>query len=180
MIDCGYGAVLGPLDKKYSVKIREWRNDYSIWRWCRQNDLISDQAQERWMQRQDEDPSIKMYSILVSGNIVGVCGLTSIDLYNRRAEFSIYIASEHQKKSYGKWALQTLIDHAFLNLNLNIVWGETVGENPAMEMFEKVGFQKEGVRREFYFKDGNYQDSTLFSIGLDRWIKFREMYTWEK
>ena len=173
MIDSGHGLALGPLNSYHCDIIRNWRNDYRIWRRCRQNDLISDFDQSRWFESQSKDPTIKMYSILVDNQIVGVCGLTSIDLYNRRAEFSIYIAAEYHGNKHGEKALKTLLDHAFLNLNLNTVWGETVGENPAMFMFEKVGFEKEGLRREFYFKDGLYEDSHLYSIQRNRWQDVR-------
>jgi len=105
-----------------------------------------------------------MYGIRDGNNLVGVCGLTSIDWVNRRAEFSLYIASEYQGNGYGEAALRLLVEHGFNVLNLNSIWGEAFDGNPAINMFKKVGFIEEGRRRQFYFREGKYIDAILFSL----------------
>lgn len=168
---------LAPLDSSDMGMVRNWRNRYEIWRWCRQDDLISDAAQIRWFNRQSEDPTIKMYKVMIEtlvqekdkepetkAHAAGVCGLTSIDLKNRRAEFSLYLAPELHGKGFGKIALKTLLLHGFQNLGMNVIYGETFDSNPAARMFEKLGFRKEGTRRQFYFRDGRFIDAHLYSI----------------
>lgn len=159
---------LAPLDSTDVGLLRSWRNNYQIWRWSRQNDLISDAEQVRWFNRQSEDPSVKMYKIVAdtekAKGPVGSCGLSSIDVYNRRAEFSIYIAPQSQRLGLGKAALSCLLHHAFKNLGLNVVWGECFDGNPAIKMFESLGFSKDGTLRQFYFKDGKFIDAHLISI----------------
>jgi RimJ/RimL family protein N-acetyltransferase len=169
MIDFGFGVTLGPLDKTCIERIRIWRNDKSIWMWCRQNDLISDMAQERWFSAQDVDATIHMYTIWSSAGICGVCGLTSHDYMNRRAEFSLYVAPEMQQQGIGTKALQTLFSHGFANLNLHCIWGESFEGNPAIESFKKIGMKHDGTRRDFYFKDGKYIDAQLFSVLEGEW-----------
>lgn len=166
MIDHGFKVELGPLDSSDLDKIRSWRNDQRIWAWCRQNDLISDRDQRKWFESQSDDRCIKMYTIKPKGSdfMVGVCGLTSIDHVNRRAEFSLYIAPTYQGCGYATEALKTLCAHGFKSLNLNSIWGESFDGNKATAMFEKIGFKKEGTRREFYFKDGRYVDAHLYSL----------------
>ena len=165
MIEYILGVRLAPLDSKYLETIREWRNVEEIRSWCRQNDLISDLNQAEWYEKVRKDPSIKMYAVLdPSSEIVGVCGLTSIDLYNRRAEFSLYIAPTRQQEGFGRRALKCLVLHGFRNLGLNCIWGETFEGNPAAKMFEEIGFKKEGTRRQFYFKGGKFIDCHLYSI----------------
>jgi ribosomal-protein-alanine N-acetyltransferase len=95
---------------------------------------------------------------------LGVCGLTSMDLINRRAEFSLYIGPEFQGQGFGKNALKTLLAHGFRNYGLNRIWGESFEGNPAIAMFESLGFEPEGIRKEFYFKGGKFIDAYLFSI----------------
>ena len=158
------GVELRPLSMADAEVARLWRNDEAIWKWCRQNDLISHHQQMEWYKRQGSDPQIKMYSIYAANEFVGVCGLTSIDHVNSRAEFSLYIAPEHQRMGYARKALKCLLMHAFKNLGLNLVWGETFDGNPAAKMFEELGFKKEGTRREFYFKEGKRIDCHLYSI----------------
>ena len=157
-----------PLDSTDVERIRSWRNDYRIWRWCRQSDLISDVEQRDWYTRQSLDPTIRMYGIGWSfegkHELVGVCGLTSLDWLNRRAEFSLYTAPEHHGKGFGRAALRLLLLHAFGNLNLEQIWGEAIDGNPAIKTFEAMGFKRDGLRRRFYWKDGAPHDAVLFSI----------------
>lgn len=173
MIDFKHGVNLQPLDSTHEEKVREWRNHPEIWKYTRQNDLISDMAQIRWFKKQSEDPSIKMYAIEHSGMTVGVCGLTSLDWPNRRAEFSLYIEPKSQKHHLGTFALKTLLDHGFINLGLHQIWGETFQENPAQKLFQKLGFKLDGVRRDFYFKGGKFIDAYLFSLLSSEWNSVR-------
>jgi RimJ/RimL family protein N-acetyltransferase len=130
--------------------------------------------QEGWFERQAKDPSVRMYRIEFGAEklreTVGVCGLTSLDFANRRAEFSLYIGPEHQQRGFGRRALATLLVHGFQNLGLNLIWGETFEGNHAAKMFESLGFKKEGTRRQFYWKDGRFIDAHLYSITRDEWM----------
>jgi RimJ/RimL family protein N-acetyltransferase len=171
MIDHGYGVTLGPLEESNLELMRAWRNDYAIWKTCRQNDLINAPSHKKWFERVCQDPTIKMYEIRHKGLEfpIGVCGLTSIDLYNRRAEFSVYIDPAHQGKGFAKMALKTLLAHAFKTLGLETVWGETFAGNSAISTFEKIGFKREGTRRNFYFREGRFLDAYLVSILASEW-----------
>lgn len=169
MIDFKRGVQLEPICRRDLEMIRGWRNDPAIWKWCRQNDVIADIDQEKWFERQASDPTVKMYLIRGHGEAVGVCGLTSIDLWNHRAEFSLYIQPKEMKKHYGKKSLETLLHHAFSNLGLHLVWGETFAENPARKLFVQLGFKHDGERIDFYFKDGRYISAGLYSITREEW-----------
>ena len=155
---------LKALDTDHLSKALRWRNDYRVWKWCRQNDLISDLDHSQWFRSQNDDPKIKMFAVFGNDIFVGVCGLTDIDRVNQRAEFSLYIGPEYQGMGYGKLALKTLLMHGFRNLNLNCIWGETFDGNPAANMFESLGFLKEGTRRQFYYRNGKFIDAHLYSI----------------
>lgn len=144
--------------------ILKWRNSPEIFKWCRQYESITADAHERWHEWQEKDPNTRMYGVIAGEALVGVCGLTSIDWINRRAEFSLYIGPENQGKGYGEQALRALCRHGFDVLNLNCIWGEAFDGNPAIEMFKRVGFKEEGRRRQFYFREGKYIDAILFSL----------------
>lgn len=164
---------LAALDSTDMGLVRSWRNQHEIWKYCRQHDFISDAEQVRWFNRQSEDPTIKMYKVMVKSEVadgkmaegpVGVCGLTSINYLNRTAEFSLYISPPMQNRGLGKVALRVLLEHGFMNLGLNHIFGETFETNPAQKMFESIGFKKDGTRRAFYFRDGRFIDAYLYSI----------------
>ena len=150
-----------------------WRNEQTIWEWTRQNNLLHWDTHVRWFERQQVDPTLDMFLVCKEHDgdtdAIGVAGLTSIDRGNARAEFSLYIAPEFQMHGFGRPALATLFDHGFKNLNLNSIWGETIDGNPARHLFERIGMKHEGVRRDFYYKNGSFKDAHLYSILKSEW-----------
>lgn len=168
MIDFGFGVHLRALNENSFVN--EWRNNPKIWRWTRQNDLILHASQKDWFERIAKDQSIKMYGIWADA-MVGVCGLTSINWQNRNAEFSLYIAPTFQKTGLSKPSLKTLFFHGFQNMGLRSIWGETFENNHAQYIFEAIGMRRDGLRRQFYWKDGRHWDAILYSVLNDEWFE---------
>jgi ribosomal-protein-alanine N-acetyltransferase len=126
-----------------------------------------------------------MYKIIVAFHAngesklvnVGVCGLTSIDYLNRRAEFSLYIAPAYQGNRLGEKALACLLTHGFKNLGMHTIYGETFDGNPAIKIFESMGFYREGTRRDFYFRDGGFIDAHIYSLKEGEWKQYNQHYT---
>ena len=164
MIDFGFGVTLRRIREQDLETLFKWRNDPAIFKWCRQNDVLSWESHLRWFKRQDLDATIEMYVIVADDKLVGVCGLTSIDRLNSRAEFSLYIDPARQGIGLGSSSLKTLISHGFMNHGLNCIWGESFEGNPAAKMFESVGMTKEGVLRDYYFRSGRFIDCVRHSI----------------
>jgi RimJ/RimL family protein N-acetyltransferase len=96
MIDFNLGVKLDAISEDELDQMRLWRNERSVNKWCRQTGLISPLSQKEWYVRQNADPSINMFIVKkLIGTPIGVCGLTSIDFFNRRAEFSLYIGKAY-------------------------------------------------------------------------------------
>jgi len=168
LIDFKFGVSLSTIEANHLDQMRKWRNTKSIWRWCRQIDLINHDDHMRWFKSLDDRN--RMYSIISRDNrFLGVCGLTNIDEVCRRAEISLYIGPEHHRCGHAENGLKTLLKHGFENLNLNLIFGEMMDGNPALRLFKKLGMKIEGVRRSFYYKDGNYIDAILLSIKRDEY-----------
>lgn len=149
----------------------DYRNDWRVYRWCRQRDALHRAGHKTWFEWQAHDQSVSMYAIVNGAyDAIGVCGLTDIDRVNSRAEFSLYIGPDWQGQGYGKGALVELLEKAFKVENLHLVWGETFDGNPAAKMFESLGFKRDGTRRQFYFREGHYTDAHLYSITRGEWI----------
>ena|SRR3990167_134004 len=148
----------------------EWRNDPRIYKWCRQYAPIQWESHVKWFESLVDRKDVDMFIIEdVPSQRVGVLGLTDIDNVNRRAEFSIYINPIDQGKGYGERALNELLKYSFNDRNLYSVWGETFANNPATKLFLKVGMREDGVRRNFYFREGKYINARLFSITSAEW-----------
>lgn len=175
---------LRPIHSSNGPKLFQWRNTETIYTWCRQVDVLEYKNHEDWLENQALDKTTKMYEIWCDPNIypkpselVGVCGLTDIDLQNQRAEFSLYIGPEFHGQGYGKLALKELLDHAFTRYPLNIIWGETIAGNRALDTFKSIGFKEEGIRRDFYFKNGTFKDAILVSIRRKEFYGSDRAYT---
>lgn len=168
---------LRALDSSCIETIRGWRNDPRIMRWCRQSTPLSDLDQQKWFKRQAEDPTIMMRGIFAGAGcqLSGVCGLTSLDWLNCRAEFSCYTNPDKQKLGIGRLALTALFDHAFYDLGLIQVYGETFEGNPALKLFGELGLREDGIRRDFYWKNGNWLNAHLISILAEDWRASRDV-----
>lgn len=153
------------LDSEISHKQLYWRNHPAVTAWTRQNGLISALDMKKWFEKIDNDPTIKMFGIVeMHDGDIGTCGFTSISHVHGTAEFSLFIAPNHQKKGYGEEALIMLLKYGFHHMRFNLIFGETFEHNPARNLFKKIGFKEEGLLRQRYFKSGYYINSIPISI----------------
>jgi RimJ/RimL family protein N-acetyltransferase len=178
MINYGLRVVLDRIDVVDPAQLLMWRNDFRIYRTCRQRDVLTLGEHLKWFDRVSNhmDPSIKMYTVFrnnpptaLGSKPIGICGLTNIDYINRRAEFSLYVEPSSQNLGLGKDALKTLVSHGFNTYGFESIWGESYEGNGALEMFKEIGFALEGIRRNFYYREGKFIDALLFSILRKDW-----------
>lgn len=170
-----YPGLMVGLTSEIPTQAREWRNQREVFKWCRQNTLLTQNQHDQWMQNLPDD--VKMFGIVgPSGEPVGVCGLTNIDNLARHAEFSLYIAPEHQKNGYGFDALVTLFKHGFEDFNLHKIWGETFWNNPAIKLFQKIGMILTRGHTDHYFKGGEYISTSFITLLREDWDEGKFSY----
>jgi RimJ/RimL family protein N-acetyltransferase len=150
---------------------RTWRNELGVRRWALNGDLISDREHDAWCARVQTDPTVRIFGIWVRdensetrAGFVGVCSFSEIDFRNQRARFSIYIAADYQKRGYGAYALSSLLDYGFNELNLNCAYGESIEGNPANRLFAKLGARQQGVLFDAVYRRGKFQDLFLWAF----------------
>ncbi len=101
-------------------------------------------------------------------SLVGEAALKAIKWFNHKAEISIFITPDSQRKGTGKEALTQLMTFAFHTMNLYRLEAEVVDYNePAKALFEKSGFTKEGRLRSAKFFQGKYYDILRYGILRD-------------
>lgn len=98
--------------------------------------------------------------------LIGLISLVSIDDVHRSAEIHIMIGSSDDRNAgAGTFAVRTMLDHAFLNLNLHRVELSVLATNErAIRFYEKLGFVREGTKRKAKFKKGQYVDLLIYAI----------------
>jgi RimJ/RimL family protein N-acetyltransferase len=97
---------------------------------------------------------------------VGLVSLTGIDSVHRRAELHLIIGRRDlHGRGIGTEATRLLLAHAFNDLNLHRVFLSVLASNaPAIRVYEKAGFVREGVARESAYKRGRYDDMVHMAI----------------
>lgn len=97
---------------------------------------------------------------------LGMCGIHKIDWKNRNCSVGIVIGEAQERgRGYGTDAMTALVRHAVADLGLQRVELEVFPDNvAALRSYERVGFQREGVRRQALFKAGALRDLVLMSI----------------
>lgn len=101
-----------------------------------------------------------------NGSYLGEVVLNNIDWENRSANFRIALASQAVfGKGYGTEATRLILGYGFRTLNLHRIELEVYDFNPrALHVYEKVGFVREGVRRDALLWEGVYHNAILMSI----------------
>ncbi|MBN1428237.1 MAG: GNAT family N-acetyltransferase [Anaerolineae bacterium] len=135
---------------------------------------ITDEAEEVFYQQAvKESESAYYFSIhtLESDLLIGNCSLFAINQRNRSADFGIVVGEKaYWGRGYGSDATRILLGFAFQEVNLNRVQLEVFDYNArAIRSYEKVGFAREGVRRQALFREGAYHDIILMAILRDDW-----------
>lgn len=114
-----------------------------------------------------KDESIVFAIRLKSDNkIIGIAGFDDIVKSNKVATLFIGIGNRNLRgKGYGNESLKILLDYGFNDMNyyriqLNVLEFNT----SAIKLYERAGFKREGVFREFVFRNNKRYDMFLYGL----------------
>lgn len=121
---------------------------------------------EAWFQSTLADSTRELYSVkTATARLLGWVQIFSIDLINGSAEVGVVIEEDEWGKGYGHDALAAVSTYAFEDLRLHRLGAEILAINlPSIKLFEKLGFQKEGVKRESYYTSGRFLDIEIYGL----------------
>lgn len=86
------------------------------------------------------------------------------------AEIGIWIHPEHHGNGYGTEASQLITDYAFNQLNYHKIYARAYQGNKASQsVWEKLGFDKEGVFKDHTFTQGEYKDVVYYGVLEGEW-----------
>lgn len=114
----------------------------------------------------NEESIVFGIKLLKNGQIIGLAGYDDIIKENKVATLFIGIGNKDLRgKGYGKEALKILIDYGFSIMDLHKIQLNVLEFNKgAIALYEKVGFVKEGVYREFVLRNEKRYDLYLYGI----------------
>ena len=132
---------------------------------------------EKYLEDISEDRSRVDFLIFKkeSHKILGEVVINDIDRNNRSASLRIAInRKEDFSKGYGSESLLLALNYGFGMLNLHRIELEVFSFNQrAIHVYEKIGFKREGIKREGAFYYNKYYDIITMSI-LEE--EFRDKY----
>jgi len=98
--------------------------------------------------------------------LIGVVYATRISMHNLHAQVGITIGNrDYWGRGYGRASFELLLSYCFEQLGLHRVSAETFEYHTAwQDLVEGMGFQREGMAREYLRRDGRYWDKELYSL----------------
>lgn len=102
--------------------------------------------------------------------LIGTIGLYRLKLEHHCAEVGYVMAPDHWGHGYMGEALEAVVAHAFERLRFHRVEAITEPRNQrSRQLLERHGFTLEGVQRENYLWNGEFQGSALYGrLASDR------------
>lgn len=101
---------------------------------------------------------------------VGNVGLDPIDRQAGNCEIGLWVAPDHHGNGYGTEASRLLTRYAFDELRMHRVRARVFAHNDSSRrIWEKLGFEHEGVHREEAFTGGEYVDVHYYGVLADEW-----------
>lgn len=130
--------------------------------------FINREIDLKWFENymQNRSTNIRCSILDEEEKVIGLVSLTNIDRINQAAIFHIMIGDRSQRgKGVGSFATKEILRHAFYDMNLNRVELSVLEKNErAIRLYEKIGFKKEGIKREAVYKNGQFVNMILMAI----------------
>jgi RimJ/RimL family protein N-acetyltransferase len=122
--------------------------------------------QEWEAEQSDPDASVVSLVIVADGRAVGDVNLFQIETRNRHALVGLSLwRPEDRDHGYGGDALRAMLRWGFGHLNLHRIELSVDAENArAIRVYERLGFVREGRRRQHHFDGGAYHDELTMAI----------------
>lgn len=127
-------------------------------------------------------PDIFLFAIRLMNEdeeLIGLLEIDGVSWPHRTAFVSIGIGeSRHRGQGYGHEAMRLALNFAFNELNLYRLCLTVFSYNePAIALYEHLGFTREGIYREHIERDGRRHDMYIFGILRHEWLSDRSAST---
>ena len=97
--------------------------------------------------------------------IIGTVSLYDLAIPAGRGEVGYKFSSQYHHQGYAAEAMEKLIDIAFTELGIHRLCARVMEENtPSIRLLEGLGFQKEGICREYMCLRGQWTDHLQYSL----------------
>ncbi|MFS4492093.1 GNAT family N-acetyltransferase [Maribacter sp. 2308TA10-17] len=160
-----YLRALEPKDLDF---LYELENNTSIWEISGTTTPYSKNVLQLYLDNAHRDiydvKQLRLCICDLKDSVLGLIDLFDFDPKNNRAGLGIVIQdSSNRNKGVGVEAIDLLCDYAFSVLNLRQLFVNVSESNDiSIHVFEKLGFERVGVKKDWIFTEGVYKNEILF------------------
>jgi UDP-4-amino-4,6-dideoxy-N-acetyl-beta-L-altrosamine N-acetyltransferase len=172
----GNRVKLRPVHESDIETLRAWRNKNEIRKNFFNQSVISSVGQKAWFKSVKSTANDLMFIIETDKREpIGAIALYNIDLKNRSGELGRLMIGNRKYlgRGFATEAAEELVKFGFESLGLHRIYLQLFEDNDkAYKIYHKVGFKKEGLFRDAFFKTGNdYKNIIQMSILKDDFKK---------
>lgn len=168
----GKSIFLRPVEPSDATKLMLWENNPAHWKVTDTEVPFSMHGILQLIEQQQHIRSTGQLRLMICLNgteePVGAIDLYDVDFRNGNAAVGILIGDHlHKQKGYASESLGLMIDYArdFLALH-NLYCSIQADNTESIHLFTKCGFDKVGVRKEWYLYKGQRIDEINFQLCL--------------
>jgi putative acetyltransferase len=125
--------------------------------------------ERRYLKAVQRHADAAVFVVEDDGRIVGRLSLARDPHPSSRhvADLGLMVSAGHRRRGIGKALLEQAVrwarESGVRKLELHVFpWNE-----PALRLYESFGFEREGLRRDHYARDGEYVDAVLMAYRVD-------------
>lgn len=144
----------------YLEFLNKVRNEYAL-EYLHDSRLFTINETKNWYYKTNPD----FWMIFMNETLVGYFRLSNYSKENKNIYVGADISKEYTGMGIAKNAYNLFIPFLFTEYNLNKISLEVLSTNQrAINLYNKLGFVKEGVKREEILKNNKWIDSIIMSI----------------
>jgi len=162
--------ILKPISVHDTDFILELRNNLKIADNFFSDPPLYDFQHDNWLKTKNKDDLDFIISENQTKVRVGRISITNVNYKHQKGEYGIVLLPEYTGKNIAFEASALLINYVFINLPINKIYLEVFESNlKAIKLYEKLGFKKEGLLIEEYFKNGTFKNILKMGILKKEW-----------
>ena len=174
MILRGKKVILRPIRTSDAPRFVKWLNNPEVHKFLQTRRHLTLPFERKYLRDSIKSKSRVILAIETKDRRhIGSVGLENINTDHNRATFGIFIGDKNYwNHGLGSEAGRLIIDYGFSKLRLHRIELGVLEYNPrAMKVYKRLGFKKEGVKREHILFRGKYYDDIHMGLLRSKWEK---------
>jgi RimJ/RimL family protein N-acetyltransferase len=140
-----------------------------IFQWFGYRSMTAREIERQWKEDGLINDTAGRLVVEVDGGYVGEVDWRAVGKTGA-LEIGIGLLPDHRGCGVGTEAQRLLVEYLFAASPVHrIQAGTEIGNVAEQRALERVGFRREGVLRNMYFRDGEYRDSVMYALLRHEW-----------